>query len=220
MSKVLVVGASRGIGAALVRQFAARGDTVWATQRATQVPADTGSVRWVGGVDVAAASGRQRLIAQLQGVSLDLVVHSAGVLHDDNLGNLSEASLDAQLRVNAIAPLLLARELLDHLKPGSRLTFLTSRMGSINDNTSGAHYGYRMSKAALNMAAKSLAIDLEPQGIAVGLLHPGFVRTAMTQGQGTLEPDESAALLLLRLDQLTLANTGSFWHANGDVLPW
>jgi NAD(P)-dependent dehydrogenase (short-subunit alcohol dehydrogenase family) len=219
MLKVLVVGASRGIGAALVQQLAARGDEVWASTRGSHRPEVAGSVQWIGGVDIATEAGRLRLLEALP-ASLDCVLHSAGVLHDDDLQSLSEASLEAQLRVNAIAPLLLARELLPRLRPGGRLAFLTSRMGSITDNSSGSHYGYRMSKVALNMAAKSLAIDLEPRGVAVFLLHPGFVRTAMTRGQGLLAPEESAALLLRRLDSLSLADTGSFWHANGEALPW
>lgn len=219
MSSVLVIGASRGIGAALARQLQARGDQVWATRRSEQAAAADG-VNWIDGVDVASAGGRQRLLQQLKADTLDVVIHSAGILHDDDLARLSEASLEEQLRVNAIAPLLLARDLLPWLRPGGKLVFLTSRMGSIADNSSGSHYGYRMSKTALNMAARSLAIDLEPRGIAVGLLHPGFVRTAMTQGQGLLDAGESAALLLQRVEQLGLAQTGSFWHANGETLPW
>lgn len=93
-------------------------------------------------------------------------------------------------------------------------------MGSIGDNGSGGHYGYRMSKAALNMAGVSLAHDLRPRGIAVAILHPGYVRTDMTGGGGHIDPPEAARGLLQRLDELTLESTGSFWHANGERLPW
>ncbi|MCZ7685417.1 MAG: SDR family NAD(P)-dependent oxidoreductase [Sandaracinaceae bacterium] len=103
---------------------------------------------------------------------------------------------------------------------GGKLALVTSRMGSIGDNTSGGAYGYRMSKAALNMAGASLAHDLRPRGIAVAILHPGFVRTDMTGGRGNVEASEAARMLWERIDALTLETSGSFWHANGEVLPW
>ena len=93
-------------------------------------------------------------------------------------------------------------------------------MGSIADNDSGGSYGYRMSKAALNAAGASLAIDLRPRGISVAILHPGYVRTEMTGNAGLIDADESVSGLLKRIDELTPDNSGSFWHSNGDVLPW
>jgi NAD(P)-dependent dehydrogenase (short-subunit alcohol dehydrogenase family) len=106
------------------------------------------------------------------------------------------------------------------LSSGSKVAHITSRMGSIGDNTSGGMYGYRMSKAALNAAAKSMALDLAPQGVMVAVLHPGFVRTGMTGGNGLVDAPESAAGLIARIDGLTAENSGTFWHMNGDVLPW
>jgi NAD(P)-dependent dehydrogenase (short-subunit alcohol dehydrogenase family) len=96
---------------------------------------------------------------------------------------------------------------------------MTSRMGSIADNTSGGSYGYRMSKVALCMAGKSLAYDLLPQGIAVGILHPGLVQTRMTGFTG-ITAETAVRGLLARIDELTLDNSGTFWHSNGEVLPW
>ena len=93
-------------------------------------------------------------------------------------------------------------------------------MGSIEDNTSGGRYGYRMSKAAVNMAGRSLANDLKDDGVAVAILHPGFVRTDMTGRQGLIDPPESAAGIIVRVDELSLENTGTFWHANGEIIPW
>jgi NAD(P)-dependent dehydrogenase (short-subunit alcohol dehydrogenase family) len=93
-------------------------------------------------------------------------------------------------------------------------------MGSIADNSSGGYYGYRMSKAALNAAGMSLAQDLRSRGIAVLILHPGFVRTQMTAGHGAIAPAESARGLVDRIDELTLENTGRFLHMNGEALPW
>ena len=98
---------------------------------------------------------------------------------------------------------------------------MTSRMGSISDNTSGSSYGYRMSKVALSMAGKSLSHDLKPRGIAVAILHPGLVQTRMTSFTANgITPEVSVRGLLARIDELTLENTGTFWHSNGEVLPW
>ncbi|MFZ9951300.1 MAG: SDR family oxidoreductase, partial [Vulcanococcus sp.] len=118
-------------------------------------------------------------------------------------------------------PLQLAQALLPQLRNGSKLALMTSRMGSIDDNSSGGSYGYRMSKVALNMAGKSLAIDLKPRGIAVAILHPGLVRTRMVafNPQG-ISPEQAVRGLLERIDGLSLETSGTFWHANGEVLPW
>jgi NAD(P)-dependent dehydrogenase (short-subunit alcohol dehydrogenase family) len=124
------------------------------------------------------------------------------------------------MEVNAYGPLRVTHELAPLLRRGSKVALITSRMGSIADNTSGGMYGYRMSKAALNAAGKSLAHDLAPLGIAVAILHPGYVKTDMTGGHGSVPPDDAARDLLRRIDELNLENTGTFWHANGSVLPW
>ncbi len=122
--------------------------------------------------------------------------------------------------ISRFGPLRVAAALQGHLAQGAKVGIVTSRMGSVADNGSGAYYGYRASKAAVNAIGKSLAMDLAPRGIAVVLLHPGRVATDMLGGQGDIGPDEAAANLLARLDALTLADTGSFWHANGTPLPW
>ena len=107
------------------------------------------------------------------------------------------------------------------LKRSSKVAFITSRMGSIEDNSSGSSYGYRMSKVALSMAAKSLSIDLLNEDIFVAILHPGLVSTRMTGfTKNGISPEESVNGLLKRIDSLNKQNSGSFWHANGVVLPW
>jgi len=106
------------------------------------------------------------------------------------------------------------------LGSGSKIAIITSRMGSVADNTSGSMYGYRMSKAAVNMAGVSLARDLKGRGIAVALLHPGYVRTDMTGGNGFIDAPEAASGLIARIDELSLETSGGFWHSNGDPLPW
>ena len=124
-----------------------------------------------------------------------------------------------QFRVNTLGPLRITHALLDNLGKGSKVVIITSRMGSVADNTSGGYYGYRVSKAGVNMIGMSLRHDLEPRGIAVALLHPGMVATGMTGGQG-IDVQQSAAGLIQRIDELDMSNSGSFWHAEGYALPW
>ena len=129
-----------------------------------------------------------------------------------DLSHVSPATMEAALRVT--------QALRANLREGAKVALITSRMGSIADNSSGGAYGYRMSKAALNAAGKSLAHDLAGRGVSVAILHPGYVKTEMTSNHGSVEPDAAAADLLKRIDELSLATTGTFWHANGSVLPW
>ena len=118
-----------------------------------------------------------------------------------------------------MGPLRVTAGLRDRLAEGGKVFIITSRMGSIEDNSSGGSYGYRMSKAAVNIAAKSLAVDLEDAGIAVFVLHPGFVATDMTGRQG-IRAEDAAAGLIERMDTLDIGQTGTFWHQEGYALPW
>jgi NAD(P)-dependent dehydrogenase (short-subunit alcohol dehydrogenase family) len=138
----------------------------------------------------------------------------------ESIDNMDFEGIERQYAVNAMGPLRVTHALLPKLSRGSKLALITSRMGSIADNTSGSRYGYRMSKAALNAAGVSLAHDLRPREIAVAILHPGWVQTEMTGKTGHVTADQSATMLLERIDGLTLESSGTFWHANGDVLPW
>jgi NAD(P)-dependent dehydrogenase (short-subunit alcohol dehydrogenase family) len=149
------------------------------------------------------------------------LINNAGILvWGDKLGALNVPGIRKQFEVNALGPLLVTDALRGNLKAGAKVAFITSRMGSIDDNTSGGAYGYRMSKAALNMAAKSLAVDLREQGVCVAILHPGMVKTDMVGSHGQVEPDDAARGLLQRIDALSLETSGGFWHANGERLPW
>lgn len=224
MSTVLVNGANRGIGLAYARQLLQRGDQVIAVCRtpSPELEALRGQgLRIEAGVELTKPVAIAALAERLEGVPLDVAILNAGVLESTRLEELDPESLRRQFEVNAVAPLLLTRALLPQLRPGSKLALMTSRMGSIEDNSSGNSYGYRMSKAALNMAGKSLAIDLQPHGIAVAILHPGLVSTRMINfnPQG-ISPEQAVQGLLARIDALTLETSGSFWHANGELLPW
>jgi NAD(P)-dependent dehydrogenase (short-subunit alcohol dehydrogenase family) len=223
MANCLVTGANRGIGLALCRLLADRGDEVIAACRSSSPELDALGVRVETGVEVGDPDSIQRLADALDGQPLDWLINNAGVLRRDGLGKLHGSVLEdvyLQFRVNAVGPLLVSQALLGNLQSGSKIGIVTSRMGSIEDNTSGGSYGYRMSKAAVNAAAKSLAMDLRDRGIAVAVLHPGYVRTEMVGGGGDVEPEQAAAGLIVRLDELTLKSSGGFWHANGQPLPW
>lgn len=220
MAAILITGASRGIGLALTRQFAARGDRVIAVCRgASSELQQIEGVRIIADVDVTDTDAIARLAAQLSHQALDVLINNAGVLSDESLQDCDIARILHQFEVNALAPLQLTRALLPNLRAGSKVVLITSRMGSIGDNSSGGMYGYRMSKAALNMAGKSLAIDLKGSNIAVGIFHPGHVATDMGSAKG-IPVEESATNLIARIDQLGLSNSGEFLHANGDPLPW
>ncbi|BCE01203.1 SDR family NAD(P)-dependent oxidoreductase [Marinicellulosiphila megalodicopiae] len=149
--------------------------------------------------------------------------YNAGILRDETLGVLNVQSINDQFQTNSLAPLLVTESLLDSLMDQqtlSKVVFITSRMGSITDNTSGGRYGYRMSKVALNIGAKSMSVDLKDNNVAVAIIHPGLVGTDMIGGVGNLTPDEAAQSINERIDGLSLDNTGTFWHSNGEVLPW
>jgi len=221
MATVLVTGANRGIGLEYCRQLQARGDQVIAVCREPSAELEALGVRIEAGLDLAAASAPAELVARLQGQPLDVVILNAGILQSMGLEDLDPEGIRRQFELNALAPLLLARALLDQMPRGAKLALMTSRMGSIADNSSGGSYGYRMSKVALNMAGKSLAIDLQPRGIAVAILHPGLVRTRMINfNPSGMAPEQAVRGLLARIDALTLETSGSFWHANGELLPW
>jgi NAD(P)-dependent dehydrogenase (short-subunit alcohol dehydrogenase family) len=220
MATVLVTGAGRGIGLELSKQLHARGDQVIAVCRTVSPELQHLGVRVESGIELTSDKCVDDLKARLRGVKLDAIILNAGVLKADNLGSAKLADIRQQLEVNAHAPFAVTQALSENLARGSKVALITSRMGSLADNTSGGYYGYRMSKAALNMAGVSLALDLKPRGIAVAILHPGYVRTDMTGGSGQVGPDESARMLLARIDALTIDSSGHFWHANGETLPW
>ena len=221
MATFLVTGANRGIGLEYCRQLKARGDGVVAVCRQTSDELECLGVRVEAGLELSDSQAIDDLVLRLDGVPLDGVILNAGILQSMGLMDLDPAGIRRQFEVNALAPLLLARALVDQMPSGAKLVLMTSRMGSIDDNSSGGSYGYRMSKVALNMAGKSLAIDLEPLGIAVAILHPGLVRTRMIQfNPSGIHPEQAVEGLLARIDALTMANSGSFWHANGELLPW
>lgn len=219
MGPWLITGSNRGIGLELCRQLRDRGEEVIAVCRQPSPELEALGHRIESGIELSDEASLAELTGRLGHVQLAGAILNAGILEADSLEDLQADSIRRQFEVNALAPLLLARALLPHLPAGSKLALITSRMGSLDDNGSGGYYGYRMSKVALNMAGRSLAVDLQPRGIAVAILHPGMVATRMVGFSG-IPPEQAARGLLARIDALTLATSGSFWHANGELLPW
>jgi len=221
MATTVVTGANRGIGLALATLLKQRGDTVIATCRKPSAALVALEVEIIEVVDVATVQGVGALAAAVGNRPVDLLINNAGILvWGDSLEAPKFDDIEKQFQVNALGPLRVTAALRKNLRPGSKVALITSRMGSIDDNTSGGAYGYRMSKAALNMAGKSMAEDLKAANVAVVILHPGMVKTDMTGDHGQVEPIDSARGLLARIEETTLANTGSFLHANGQPLPW
>ncbi|MGI0488752.1 SDR family oxidoreductase [Pantanalinema rosaneae CENA516] len=221
MATYLVTGANRGIGYEYCRQLQARGDRIIAVCRTASEELQQLGIRVEAGIDITSDPSVVELRHRLADTPIAVLINNAGILKRVTLEDLDFDSIRQQFEVNALGALRVTHALLPNLDAGSKIILMTSRMGSIADNTSGSSYGYRMSKVALSMAGRSLAHDLKPRGIAVAILHPGLVQTRMTNfTSGGITPEQSVQGLLARIDALTLENSGTFWHANGEVLPW
>jgi len=221
MSKnVVITGANRGIGLAMVKIFKAQGENVYALCRQSSSELDDLAVHVITDVDVAKDQGIKTMSRALSGIGIDILVCNAGILRDESLGDLNLDSIREQFEVNALSPLRIVDSLQCNLNSDGKVAMITSRMGSISDNGSGGRYGYRMSKAALNAAAMSLSKDLANQDIAVGIYHPGYVQTDMVNHGGDISASESAGRLVGLINELTMKETGLFKHSNGEILPW
>jgi NAD(P)-dependent dehydrogenase (short-subunit alcohol dehydrogenase family) len=217
---ILITGAGRGIGLSLCRLYSGQGDRVIGTCREVSEDINKSGIEVIDGIDVTRGADVNKLADRLDGTPIDILINNAGILRNETLDNMDFDSIEDQYRVNALSPLRVTHALLDNLRPGSKIAMITSQMGSIADNGMGAYYGYRMSKSALNSAATSLAIDLKPRGIPVAIIHPGFVQTGMTGGAGNIDATTAARQIAERIDALTTDNSGTFWHSNGEILPW
>ncbi|MDH3613974.1 MAG: SDR family oxidoreductase [Gammaproteobacteria bacterium] len=219
MTTALVTGCNRGIGFQLCKQLAERGDDVIGVCRSESDELNQLGIRVISGIDIGRGDAMPRLRAAIGDQHIDVLVNNAGILRSDKLGELDYDEMMEQFRVNTLGPLRVTEALLGNLGEGSKVAIITSRVGSIEDNTSGGYYGYRASKTAVNQIGTNLKHDLHPRGIAVALLHPGLVATDMTGRQG-IAPADSARGLIQRIDALNLDNSGGFWHAEGYALPW
>lgn len=220
MPTAIITGANRGIGLEFCRQLKQLGYEVTALCRHASEELGALDVHVREGFDVTDGDAIEAFARELAPGSVDLLVNNAGILERTDLESLDVDVVASQFMVNALGPLRVTAALRQTFAPHAKVVLVTSRMGSIADNGSGGSYGYRMSKAALNAAGVSLAHDLRPKGIAVAILHPGFVNTEMTGHGGQIDPPESVRGMLARIDELDLDNSGTFWHMNGEILPW
>ena len=217
---VVITGANRGIGLSFCQHYLAKGYEVTAVVRKASAELSALTVNVIKGVDVSVAADIDVLAQQLSGRKIDILINNAGIFHNETLADTDFDAIEKQLAINSLGPIRVTAALQNNLVQGAKVAMITSRMGSITDNTSGGYIGYRMSKAALNAASVSLAHELKPRGIAVAILHPGFVQTQMVGFAGDISPQEASSRLITRIDELTLDNTGTFWHSNGETLPW
>jgi len=218
MATVLITGANRGIGLELSRQLTERGDEVIALCREASPELRALGVRVLEGVEVTDSAALEKASRVLGDTQVDILINNAGIFTNETFRDLDFDEIRRNFEVNTLGALRVTHALQDRLAKQAKIILITSRMGSIGDNGSGAYYGYRMAKAALNMAGVNLAHDFRGRA-SVAILHPGMVATRMT-GFAGISTEESASGLIARIDALRPEDSGGFWHANGERLPW
>lgn len=225
---LLITGANRGIGLEFTRQYAEAGWQVFASTRdIAQAPALQALAAQYTNVqmlslDVSNVEAIQACAQQLADVSLDLLISNAGVYPESTFGQTKTQDWLHAFQINTLATYYLAEQFLPHLKRAAtpKLVAITSKMGSLSDNTSGGEYIYRSSKTALNMVVKSLSIDLRPHGIIVSSLHPGWVRTDMGGPNGLIDTATSIAGLRRVIAHLEMSHSGEFIAFDGQAIAW
>ena len=217
---VVIIGANRGIGLELAKKYKETGNNVLALCRKSSPELENLGVSIEVGIDVTDDSIVKTIASQVGFDQIDILIHNSGILKGDRWPEIDFNVFRQSLEVNTLGPLRTIMGLKNKLKSGSKVGILSSRVGSLEDNTSSNNYAYRTSKTAVNMIGKCLSIDLKDQGVAVALLHPGYVKTEMTGGNGLIEAPESAAGLYQRMEELSLETTGIFVHTNGEKLTW
>lgn len=232
MPTILITGANRGLGLEFARQYAAEGWRVFAGCRTPSSARDLNDLAGgshgrvsVHALDVSAPESIAALAGGLKGQPLDILLSNAGVYGDeehDDFGKVDYARWMETFAVNTLALMRLAETFVDSVAASEKkvLAALSSKMGSIDDNTSGGGYLYRSTKAALNAVVKSLSVDLESRGILVVALHPGWVQTDMGGANASLRPEESIRGMRGVLERLRPADTGAFLAYDGETVPW
>lgn len=227
---ILITGANRGIGLKLTEQFAEAG---WQVLACCRNPADAeqlsalaerGFALELHALDVTNYEQVTALAEMLKGRPIDILVSNAGIYgsKDAAFGNIDAAEWRQVLEVNTIAPLMLAQALVDQVAASRQklMAIISSKVGSIADNSSGGSYPYRSSKTAVNQVVKSLSIDLAERGISVISLHPGWVQTDMGGPNAEISTDESVSGLKAILQSAGQSQSGQFIEYNGNIIPW
>lgn len=223
-STVLITGANRGLGLEFARQYAADGWKVIGTARSPEKAEELGSLPVeVAQLDVADQASVDALAKSLRGRPIDLLINNAGIFPRVNtIDAIDFDDYSRTLAVNTLGPVRVTRALLPNLRLGDKKTIvnITSRLGSIALNDAGVYYGYRESKAALNMFTKTLALELGPEGFTCLTIHPGWVQTDMGGENANLTPTESISGMRAVIQKLGPADTGTYWSYSGEPVPW
>lgn len=230
MSTILITGSNRGIGLELVKQYSEHDWQVIACCRNPDSASELQTLSQqydnitIYPLDITDNNQVKTLARQLKATPVDILFNNAGVYGqtDAYFGNTSEEQWVETFRINTIAPLKVTEAFVDHVASSELKTIATmsSKMGSMTDNGSGGSYVYRSSKAALNAAFVSAAIDLKPRGIKVAILHPGWVKTDMGGPNAEISTEECVTHLRNTLEHLTLDTSGTFFEIDGSVIPW
>lgn len=221
MENILITGANKGIGLELVKKHMKRGDKVYALCRTPSDELTQSGAQVISNINFLKDDFELLLSKQIENVRLDRVIANAGIWKVDTFESFRMESIRQHFEVNTLAPLRLIKCLEKQLKTGSKIILISTRVASLMDNSSGNEFGYRMSKTALNMAGVNLAHALKAREITVFMLHPGFVKTDLTKGDGLIDASVSAENIVNLSDELRLKNSGSFWHAiEKKQLPW
>ena len=221
---VLITGANRGLGLEFARQYAEAGWTVIGTARSPERANELNELDVeVLQLDVIDQQSIDALRASLDGRGIDLLINNAGIF--PRVGKIAEVDVDdysRTLMVNTLGPVRITQALMPQLRAGDqkKIVNITSQLASIELNTSGNFYGYRESKAALNMFTKTLAQELGPEGFICLTLHPGWVRTDMGGDQAPLSPEQSVTGMRAVIDNMTADDNGVYRGYHGDVVPW
>ncbi len=228
MNTVLITGANRGIGLEFTKQYALDGWHVFACCRepqsasALQAIASTNNNVQTLALDVGDFAQIDALALQLKRESIDLLLNNAGVYPSSSFGNTDYSAWADGFKTNSMAPLKMVEAFVQQISRSQhkKIATLSSKMGSIDDNTSGESYSYRTSKTAVNMVMKSLSIDLKPYGISVVTLHPGWVKTDMGGSNALINSQTSVSGMRKVIADLNLSSTGKFIAYDGKAINW
>ena len=226
MPTVLITGSNRGLGLEFTRQYLADGWRVLATCRNADDAPELSSLD--GDLNVLSMAvdddaGILATAAKLDGEAIDVLISNAGVMGErQSLGGLQSQDWEHVLRVNIISPLMVCQAFVEHVARSDqkKMATVSSKMGSVADNNSGGSYIYRSSKAGVNAAMRSLAIDLAPRGIHAAILHPGWVRTDMGGPNGLIDAPESVRGMRDVIASLDAESSGMFRNYDGTEIPW
>ena len=231
MNHILITGANRGIGLEFCRQYL---DLGWRVSAVCRQPASADELQALHqqypaqltllAADITSDSQCQALAAQLADTPIDVLLNNAGIYGPKGapLGELNAEDFSAVLATNTVAPILFSQRLLGNLQAGhqKKLVFVSSKMASIADNSSGGSYYYRAAKCALNAAATSFARDTESLGIHTLICHPGWVQTDMGGPNALITTQTSVSGLIAQIDALSADTSGRFVNFDGQTIPW